>query len=221
MSGPASITVLAMGRSEEQALLDWSRGLDWVRWMLGDIRSQLVTLSTGGEAPYEAGAVEECWQTFAREVFTPQLGPALRASWQAAQAGQTQRLMALARGLEKELPVAIREASTAAARILLRSTRGAAFQATLGKHRAAIAEERCPAHLVCVWAAVGALFQLGLANVCAEYLRLEWTMLSRHCPDLKEPEGTFSVATLTSGLLAPCAFSSVPGEQVGTRQQEA
>jgi len=221
MSGPASITVLAMGRSEEQALLDWSRGLDWVRWMLGDVRSQLPTLSTTCDAPYDTRAVLKSWQTFVQEVFTPVLGPALRASWQAAQVGQTQRLMAQARNLEKELPVAIKEPSTTAARILLRSTRGAAFQATLGKHRAAIAEERCPAHLVCVWAAVGALFQLGLANVCAEYLRLEWTMLSRHCPDLAEPEGEFSIATLTSGLLAPCAFACGPGERVETQQQEA
>lgn len=208
MTGSGSITILAMGRSEEQALLDWSRGLDWVRWMLGDIRSRLETLSTGGSAPYEPFQVKTAWVQFVQEVFTPVLGPALRKSWHAAQAGQTRRLMTVAQEVECSLAPAVAELSGAAAHILLRSTRGAVCQEVLGKHRAAIAEERCPAHLVVVWAAVGVLFQLGLANVCAEYLRLEWAMLSRNCPDLTEPEGDFGIASLTrdlvssSGLLA-------------------
>lgn len=217
MSGRASITVLALDRSEQQALMDWSRGLDWVRWMLGDVRSQLEVISTGERAPYEASEVKGAWADFAKRRFEPVLGPRLRESWEAAQAGQTRQLQEVAARLEGDLDGELRERSGLAARILLRSTRGAVFQETLGKHRAAIEEGRCPAHLVCVWAAVGSLFQLGLANVVAEYLRLEWAMLSRHCADVAEPEGALSLVSLTSGVLVGSGMGAFGIE----RMQEA
>lgn len=221
MKGRSSITILALDRSEEQALMDWSRGLDWVRWMLGDIRSHLETLSTGRGAPYEPGEVRVAWERFVQELFVPVVGPALREGWHAALAGQTRRLMGVAEELERTLPIEVGERSRAAAHILLRSTRGAVCQDVLGKHRAAIEEERCPAHLVPVWAAVGVLFQLGLANVGAEYLRLEWAMLSRNCPDLAEPEGDFGLHQLTRALLNSSSFEAGPVGLNETHQHEA
>ena len=220
----ASITILALNQSETQALQDWSRGLDWVRWLLGDVRSQMETLSAGLEAPATAELLHPAWSHFTRHHFLPLLGPALRDAWQAAQNGQTRRLVQMARTLDQQLPPALAENSRHAARLLLRSTRGAAFQEVLGKHRAAIADGRCPAHLVCVWACVGTLFQLGLANVCAEYLRLEWGILSRHHPHLSEPEGRDGILTLTRSLLPNSRFSesaSHPTESAdpGSRQQ--
>ncbi len=199
MSASRSITVLALNESEREALLDWSRGLDWVSWLLSGIRARL------GPAASAAGdevAVRAAWDRFACELFLPVLGPALREAWQAAQEGRTRRLASLALELDQKLPAAARERSQEAARILLRGTRGAAFQDVLGKHRAAIADGRCPAHLVCVWAATGVLFQLGLANVCAEYLRLEWAMLGSRHPGLPgEPEGACGILALTGRII--------------------
>ena len=202
MSELASITILALDRDENQALFDWSRGLDWVRWLLSDIRRQLppVMTDTDGTADEEA-ALRRRWRRYAREVFLPEAGPALRACWQAAHAGRTRELSRLARGLEQSLPADQRERSTRAAELLLRGTRQAVFQETLGKHRAAVADGRCPAHFAPVWAAVGVLFQLGLANVCAEYLRMEWAILTRHCPELPEPEGADSIVELTRQIM--------------------
>ena len=206
-SSGASITILALNQSETQALQDWSRGLDWVRWLLGDVRSRLETLSAGLASPAQAELLPTAWAHFTRHHFLPLLGPALRDAWQAAHDGKTRRLIQIARALEQQLPPGLAEASHHAAHLLLRSTRGAAFQEVLGKHRAAIADGRCPAHFVCVWACVGSLFQLGLANVCAEYLRLEWSILSRLHPHLPEPEGRDGILTLTRYLLPESPFS--------------
>lgn len=220
MSASRSITVLALNESERQALLDWSRGLDWVSWLLGGIRARLGPERAAGLR--DEAAARAAWARFSREVFLPLLGPALREAWQAAQDGRTRDLQEVARELEKNLPPAEREHSRAAARILLRDTRRAAFQEVLGKHRAAIAEDRCPPHLVCVWAAAGALFQLGLANVCAEYLRLEWSLLSGQSPALREPEDDTGILALTAEILrgSRASFAAESGEPCRLRKKQ-
>lgn len=205
MSAARSITVLALDVGERQALLDWSRGLDWVAWMLSGIRARLGPVHAA--ALPDATAARADWERFSRDVFLPVLGPTLREAWHAAQEGRTRDLAAVARRLEQALPTGMREFSREAARLLLRETRRAAFQEVLGKHRAAIAGELCPPHLVCVWAATGVLFQLGLANVCAEYLRLEWALRSAHLPGLPEPEGEFGILPLTGGVLRLSGFA--------------
>ena len=207
MSDLASITILAIDRDENQALFDWSRGLDWVRWLLSDIRSQIpppTQAQAQAQDPgnlEEEGALRHHWQAFAREVFLPLIGPALSRGWLAAHHGRTRELSQLALELDQTLPPHLSERSTQAAELLLLGTRHAAFQETLGKHRAAIQEGRCPAHFAPVWAATGVLFQLGLANICAEYLRLEWSILTRHCYDLAEPSGADSIVELTRQIV--------------------
>lgn len=201
MSSLASITILAIDRDENLALHDWARGLDWVRWILSDIRSHLPPLSTATESPLQEADVLRAWDHFASHLFLPLIGPSLKEAWHAAHSGRTRKLAQVAQDLDKSLPIALRERSSQAADLLLRGTRHAVYQEVLGKHRAAIAEGRCPAHLIPVWAATGVLFQLGFANVCAEYLRLEWSMLSRLCLDLAEPSGTTSIVELTQQLV--------------------
>jgi hypothetical protein len=201
MSDLASITILAIDRDENQALFDWSRGLDWVRWLLSDIRSQIPPPTQDPGGLEDAAAVLHHWQAFAREVFLPLIGPALSRCWLAAHHGRTRELSQLALELDQTLPPHLSERSTQAAELLLRGTRHAAFQETLGKHRAAILEGRCPAHFAPVWAATGVLFQLGLANICAEYLRLEWSILTRHCYDLAEPSGADSIVELARQIV--------------------
>lgn len=199
MSRNRSITVLALDDDEKRALVDWSRGLDWVAWLLGSIRARLSPERSEGLC--DESAVWASWEKFASELFLPVLGPALREAWQAAQEGQTRVLLEVARRLERQLPAVVCEQSHEAAQLLLRDTRRAAFQEVLGKHRAAIEEGRCPPHLVCVWSATGVLFQLGLANVCAEYLRLEWALRCAQVPGLREPEGELGILALTGRLL--------------------
>lgn len=201
MSELASITILAIDRNEGLALQDWSRGLDWVRWLLGDIRGRLPPLSTAPAAPSQEADVLSAWHRFSSDLFLPLIGPALRDCWHAALDGRTRDLNRLAADLDRRLPDPCRERSSRAAATLLRGTRHAVFQEVLGKHRAAIADNRCPAHLIPVWAATGVLFQLGLANVCAEYLRLEWAMLSRLCLDLPEVTGDSGIIALTQSIV--------------------
>jgi len=201
MSARASITILAIDRDEDLALHDWARGLDWVRWILSDIRNRLPPLSTSDLPPKDEARILQAWDRFATTLFIPLIGPSLKNAWHAAHSGRTRQLSRIAEDLEQHLPPALRERSTLAADLLLRGTRQAAFQEVLGKHRAAIAEGRCPSHLAPVWAATGVLFQLGLANVCAEYLRLEWAMLTRLCPDLPEPSGPVSIIELTRQIV--------------------
>ena len=62
--------------------------------------------------------------------------------------------------------------------MLLKSTKHARYQGVLGRLREAVEQSRCDGHIAIVWAAVGHLFQLSLTNVIAEYLRLEWDMVS-------------------------------------------
>jgi hypothetical protein len=63
----------------------------------------------------------------------------------------------------------------------------------LGHFRDQITAGRCEGHLAIVWAAVGNFFHLSLANVIAEYLRLEWEIGTRD--DLKRREPNFGLLT--------------------------
>jgi len=201
LSANRSITVLAFDSLKWNALRDWSRGLDWVVWMLEPIRHGVDHGPTHPFLPTDSTVLEEHWQEFATGVWSQVIGPALVAAWQAAQQSHTQELMQIAHRLERDLPVIARRHSRHSGRLMLQSTRSARHQAILGKHRAAVADGRCPSHAVTVWAAISSLFQLGLANTCAEYLRMEWQILCRDLPTTMEPSGSLSFASLTTQIL--------------------
>jgi hypothetical protein len=193
-----NITLLVCaGTDPGEALQDWARGPGWVRWMFTSIHSRLDTLHARGPAPDSAPALDLAWRQYCLELFIPSLAPLLGAMSAAAAAGHTRRLRQLATRLHECLPVQAREHGETAGRALLSATRGALHQGILGKHRAAVEEETCPAQFLPVWAALGSLFHVGQAGLISQYLSLEWEMLSRHCPEAPRPAGEFSLNTLT------------------------
>lgn len=174
-------------RADHAIVEEWARGLDWVHWLLGSVRARTEHLSmTGGD-----------WQGFAEGKFRHILGPALEQAWTAAHAGDLEALLAADAALSRQLDEEDTRRSTRAAAVLLKSTHKARYQGVLGHLRDHITAGRCEGHLATVWAAVGNFFQLSLANVIAEYLRLEWEIGTRG--EVKRREPNFSL--LTSDLL--------------------
>ena len=217
-----SITILAEAdETEVTALEDWARGLDWVHWLFSSIRHRLGHLyfapagatkdgpllnraactGTGASvfkahpSPLLAG-----WQNLALGQMRSLLGPTLIRAWQAARKGNAEELVALDHELSTRLPGDQLERSLKAGALLLRSTQRARYQGVLHHYRKSQHEGGAPGHFLIVWAAVGHFFQLSLANVLAEYLRLEWTMAARDFGNASEPDGSHSITRLT-GLL--------------------
>jgi urease accessory protein UreF len=137
------------------------------------------------------------WGGFTEGLFRDALGPALEQAWAAAHDGDLQALMLADDELTEKLDHDDAQRSIRAGAILLKSTRQARYQGVLGHFRDQIAAGRCSGHLATIWAATGHFFHLSLANVIAEYLRLEWEIGTRD--DLKRREPNFS--QITSELL--------------------
>ncbi|HYF37567.1 MAG TPA: urease accessory UreF family protein, partial [Prosthecobacter sp.] len=183
------VTVLAdADETPEEALEDWARGLEWVHWLFSSIRHRLDGLYL--ESPWDASTAK------VREI-----GTHLIRAWQAAEAGDAKALQNLDQALAASWPPALSTRSVKAGELLLRSTRGARYQGVLGRFRHTCDEGQTPGHFLTVWAAVGQFFQLSVANVLAEYLRLEWRMAGRE-PTPREIE---KIATLTSQMLRDTA----------------
>lgn len=182
---------------EAQIVEDWSRGLDWVKWLLGSVRARTeLLLVDDGVLPLPAA-----WAEFTEGVLREVLGPALKSAWQSAQAGDLEGLIAVDAALSAKLPAAAAKRSVFAGAVLLKSTRHARYQAVLGRLREAVEQGRCDGHIAIVWAAVGYFFQLSLTNVIAEYLHLEWDILTRDEMTQEKPAGRHSIAGLTSQIM--------------------
>lgn len=196
-----SITVLADAHEEEkQALEDWARGLDWVSWMFASVRARKDRLLLDPKTARRPGIDAE-WQEFADTVFRDAVGPQLLTAWEAVVANDIAALVVADHAFSRTLPKDSLRPSLDAGSILLRNTRGARYQGLLGHFRKAQEDGLTPGHFVSVWAAVGHFFQLSLANVIAEYLRLEWEMATRHLHRPAEPVGRHSIAGLTRQLM--------------------
>lgn len=170
-------------RGEVEIVEEWARGLDWVRWLLGSVRARTEHLSMNGGG----------WQSFTEGLFREKLAPALEAAWSAAHAGDLTALLAADAELGTKLSTTENKCSRDAGSILLKSTHKARYQGVLGHFRDHIAAGSSEGHLAIVWAAVGNFFHLSLANVIAEYLRLEWEIGTRD--DLKRREPNFGLLT--------------------------
>lgn len=190
---PQSLTTLTLlpppgeNRDEQAVVEEWARGLEWVRWLLGSVRARTEHLGMNGGG----------WSGFTDGLFRDAFGPALENAWAAAHAGDLQALMLADDALTEKLDHDDAQRSIRAGSILLKSTRQARYQGVLGHFRDQIATGRCSGHLATIWAATGHFFHLSLANVIAEYLRLEWEIGTRH--DLSRREPNFSA--ITSELL--------------------
>jgi urease accessory protein UreF len=179
-------------RGDEALVEEWARGLEWVRWLLSSVRARTDTLLI------EDGD----WEAFADGAFRQTIGPSLQAAWSAAHVGDLADLIAADHALTQKLDHSATTRSTRAGAILLKTTRHARYQGILGHFRDAIESGRSPGHLTSIWAAVGHLFQLSLANVTAEYLRLEWDIGTRANLKRQIPSNRLGFTQLTSELLS-------------------
>lgn len=170
-------------RGEVEIVEEWARGLDWVHWLLGSVRARTEHLSMNGGG----------WQGFTEGLFREKIAPALEAAWSAAHAGDLDALLAADADLGANLSPDENKRSRQAGAVLLKSTSKARYQGVLGHFRDHIAAGSSEGHLAIVWAAVGNFFHLSLANVIAEYLRLEWEIGTRD--DLKRREPNFGLLT--------------------------
>lgn len=178
--------------SDEQIIEDWSRGLDWVKWLLGSVRARVDVLLLED--------VSE-WNVFAEGLMREAAGPALKAAWHGARANDLAGLTAAAARLSSLLSPEACQRSLQAGAVLLKSTKHARYQGVLGRLREAVEQGRCDGHIAVVWAAVGHFFQLSLTNVIAEYLRLEWDMAARDSHAQLPYKGKYSIAGLTSQIM--------------------
>ena len=166
-------------------------GFTWVTWLLQSVRARCRRLHFHGGHRHGT-EINERWECFGQQQFVPHIGPLLADAWTAAAERKLESLVTLDRSLQTKLTPAAASRSREAGAMLLRTTRGARYQGMLGHYRAKVDAGAAHGHFLIVWAAVGHFFQLSLANVLAEYLRLEWTMGTRHLPGLDEPAETFS-----------------------------
>jgi hypothetical protein len=175
-----------------QIIEDWSRGLDWVKWLLGSVRARMEMLS-----------IEEVedWDDFGESLLRESLGSALKSAWRSAYANDLAGLIAAAAKLSSQLPSETCQRSLQAGAVLLKSTKHARYQGVLGRLREAVEQGRCDGHIAIVWAAVGHFFQLSLTNVIAEYLRLEWDIVTRDAPAPAPFAGKSSIGGLTSRIM--------------------
>lgn len=178
-----SVTVLAESdETAEQALEDWSRGLDWVEWLFSSVRQRTTRLHFEAPATESIAKLRLAWGHFVQSHLSEVCIPHLLIAWQAVQKGHLSDLIQADESLHSALSQEGQKLSILAGHRLLKSTRGARYQGVLGHFRQACESGTCAGHFLIIWAALGHFFQLSLANVIAEYLRLEWAIATRHLP---------------------------------------
>jgi hypothetical protein len=197
----ASLTLLAdADESESQAMEDWSRGLDWVQWLLSGIRRRrehLHFLPKGG-GPMRQFRAD--WDVFVSQRLPEVLTPHLMRAWQAVLHNDLNALQHADHAFSGRLEGSEAEASKEAGRLLFKATRQARYQGVLGHYRRACESGQSPGHFLTAWAAVAHFFQLSLTNLVSEYLRLEWSLATRAQVDAALP---VDLARLVADLLKP------------------
>lgn len=177
------LTLLAdADESPLQALEDWARGLDWVEWLFSSVRQRMTALHFQRSPGSELLKLRIAWENFTHGHLIEACAPHLISAWQTTQENDPESLLRLDQAFSKTLSQDQITRSLEAGRLLLKSTRGARYQGSLGHYRTAVDAGTTPGHFLTAWAAIGHFFQLSLANVIAEYLRLEWSIATRDLP---------------------------------------
>jgi urease accessory protein UreF len=141
------------------------------------------------------------WQRFAGDIFLPVIAPVLLRGWRSANEGDDAALAACDLELQSRLTSDGAERSIAAGAILLGQTRGAKYQAALGRFRVRVDGGSSPGHLAVAWSAVAALFQIPPLDLLSEYLRQEWIVATQHCPHHEVPQGPLGFSGLAHRAL--------------------
>jgi hypothetical protein len=195
------LTLLAdADESAAQALEDWSRGLDWVQWLLSGVRRRRDHLHFQPTGAGSRVKTKADWEVFASQRLHGVLMPHLMRAWQAVRQNDPDALLLADQTFSGRLARFEAEASGEAGRLLFKATRQARYQGILGHYRQACESGQSPGHFLTVWAAVAHFFQLSLTNVVSEYLRLEWSLATRPRVDAALPE---DFARLIADLLKP------------------
>lgn len=192
---PADLRLHAPAADREDA-----DGLAWVQWLFQSVRARRTALvfQTGA---IERGPALEDWRDFAESVFLPVIAPALLRGWRSTHQGDDAALAACDLDLQSRLPSGPAERSVAAGAILLGQTRGAKYQAALGRFRVRVDGGESPGHLAVAWSAVAALFQIPPLDLLAEYLREEWIVATQHVPHHEVPQGPLGFSGLAHRAL--------------------
>ena len=189
----------------EVSLEEAGGGLPWVHWLLGSVRARCEHLSFDAQVN-DVPAVRAAWREFVKHTFHPVLGSHLMQAWLAVCSASVGELQRVDEKMSAFLDAETGARSLAAGAVLLKNTRRARYQGALGHYRTAVERDGGGAHFVTVWAAVGHFFQLSLANVMAEYLRLEWETGTRHLTAIHEPQGRHSFAAIVRDQLSTGGF---------------
>ena len=197
---PAAPPLAVLAVHSDETREEHELALAWVTWIFQGVRARCEAVFFHPLAEERAEVLAE-WERFAHDEFLPKLAPWLLRGWTFAREGDD---AALAEG-DRTLGTGMRErllrSSTTAGAILLEQTRGAKHQATLGRFRERVHRGECDAHLVSVWAALAALFQMPPVDVLAEYLRQEWLVATKHGPHHEAPCGPLSFEGLAHRAL--------------------
>lgn len=180
--------------------MEHAESLAWVRWLFQSVRAQREALVFQSAAMNRSGLIAD-WLRFTDEIFLRILAPALLSGWQHAQAGDDAKLSSGDHELHNALPAELAERSIAAGIILLEQTRGAKYQGALGRLRQRFDKGETTGHLVIVWSAIAALFQMPPLDLITEYLREEWLVGARDSHHPAEPQGPLSFEALANRAL--------------------
>lgn len=173
--------------SEAGALEDFARGQEWVRWLLSSIRRRNLPVHAAAQGASDLVSARRLWSDFSKGGLVSVLRPHFLAAWRAVSCGDLQALVEADTAFTAALTECECARSMQAGGLLLQATRHARYQGRLGRYRAACEAGSAPGHFLTVWAGVAGFFQLSLASAAAEYLRLEWEILTWNLPGAPQP----------------------------------
>lgn len=149
-----NLTVLAEAQEpEEEAVEDFARGLEWVRWLLAGIRRKNLAIHCRPLRTARAGTAHALWSDFGHQRLPTSLRAHFLQAWQASAKGDLQAViaadLAFTASLSEDESNRSTQAGAAAASHTPRSLSGLA-----GPLPSCLPSRRVPGHFLTVWAGV-------------------------------------------------------------------